>query len=104
MKWFDSYKYKPKHGTQIFVWDFHNQKQILLNAFWDAENWHPEASFPFWTYVLDGVEPDFIDQPERSKREDAECFINCKRSMCEFNNLCNDHNCKPVMRCSEHKG
>lgn len=65
MKWFDSYEYKPKHGTQIFVWDLDNQKQILINAFWDPEDWRPQPSFPFWTYVLDGIEPDFINQPER---------------------------------------
>lgn len=70
MKWYNSFKYKPKHGTHIFIWDLLSQKQILLNAFWDPEKWKPNAKFPFWSYVLDEFEP--IDlQPERLNPEDA---------------------------------
>lgn len=62
MKWHDSYIYKPKHGTQIFVWDLHDQKPVMLNAFWDQDMWKPQWHFPFWSYVLDGIEPIEIDE------------------------------------------
>jgi hypothetical protein len=65
MKWFDSYKYRPKHGTQIFLWDMNNQKQLLFNAFWDPENWIPQPWFPFWAYVLEGIEPDLIVKEDK---------------------------------------
>jgi hypothetical protein len=47
------------------------------------------------------------NQPERSKREDSNCFMDCKRSMCDGwdNCICGDHiHCKIEMRCSEHCG
>lgn len=59
MKWRDWADEKPKHGTQIFVWDFKNQRQILLNALWDPENWKYNPNFPVWAYV---VEPDCSDK------------------------------------------
>lgn len=74
MKWYDSFKYRPKHGTQIFIWDLQAQKQIMLNAFWDSDKWRGDIKFPFWGYVLDGLEPIEF-QPERlnpeTSKEDA---------------------------------
>lgn len=46
-------------------------------------------------------------QPERSKREDSNCFMNCQRAMCDpwDKCICGDHiNCNIEMRCSEHCG
>ena len=45
------------------------------------------------------------NQPERSKREDSNCFVDCKRSRCDVSShrLCALHeNCNIEMRCSEH--
>jgi hypothetical protein len=46
------------------------------------------------------------NQPERSKRENSECFLKCKTAMCDWikNEYCLscEKNCKPEMRCSEH--
>lgn len=55
MKWYDSFKYKPVHGSQFFAWDRKENKQIHLNAFFD--DWIPNPDFPIWAYVFDGLEP-----------------------------------------------
>jgi hypothetical protein len=49
----------------------------------------------------------YRDRPERSKREDSNCFMDCQRAMCDGwdNCICGDHiNCNIEMRCSEHCG
>ena len=70
MEWFDSFKYKPKHGTQIFIWDRINQKRLHLHSLWEEKDWRPNSKFPCWQYVFDNDEPILL-QPERSKREDS---------------------------------
>jgi len=65
--WFSSYKYRPKHGTQIFIWDLSHQKMIMLNAFWDFDNWKPNPNFPAWSYVLNGHDPESISDESRKK-------------------------------------
>lgn len=79
MKWYDSYKYRPKHGTKIFLWDYKDQKQILRNALWDPINWHMIApNFPIFAYVFEDEPPEryvwcknpFLEQPTNIKQED----------------------------------
>ena len=69
MKWYNSFQYKPMHGTMIFIWDKVNQEQVLLNAFWDEANWIPSVIFPIWSYVDEEHKPVLIDQPERSSEK-----------------------------------
>jgi hypothetical protein len=57
MKWYDSSKHKPIHGSQIFIWDVKIQKKIYLNAFWDEESWTFDPMFPVWSYVFENLEP-----------------------------------------------
>jgi len=47
------------------------------------------------------------NQPERSKREDSDCVLNCEDYSCTYYpDACNSHSkiCKLEMRCSEHCG
>jgi len=67
MEWLDSYKFKPKHGTQIFIWDIKNQRPMLLNALWDESDWKPNPNFPIWKYCIEGFEPI----PLNKNKEDA---------------------------------
>lgn len=60
--WFDGSKYKPKTGTQIFVWDVKQQKQIMLNAFWEENAYFYDPNFPMWKYAYEGFEPINIEE------------------------------------------
>ena len=72
MKWFDSFKYKPKHGTQVWFWNRKLQRQELFNAFWEESAWNPKTIHcdysPIWAYVFQGNEP-ISSQPERPNPE-----------------------------------
>ena len=83
MKWYSSYKFRPKHGTQIFIWDLDLQKEIMINSYWNDEDWTPNASWPFWAYVLDEFEPISWEllEPKDSKKEDSH---RCRCYVCKF--------------------
>jgi hypothetical protein len=110
MKWYNSDEFGAKHSSQIFVWDAKANKEIYIHFLGDWEFGANNSSsfcrnFPIWRYVHDGIDPIPRNQPERSKREDSNCFMDCKRSMCDSwdDCICRDHiNCKVEMRCSEH--
>lgn len=57
MKWYNSNDFRPKHGTDIFIWNRKNQKQIMLYVGWNDDQWTPQAELPYWKYVLDAIEP-----------------------------------------------
>lgn len=65
MKWYSAYKYKPKHGTQIWLWNQEHHRQELLNAFWDEDRWNPYNWPPrfsrMWAYVFEENEPLLIE-------------------------------------------
>ena len=61
MKWYSSFKYKPKHGTQIWLWNKELHRQEFFNACWDEKAWDPKTMpkcfSPMWAYVFEGNEP-----------------------------------------------
>jgi len=60
MRWYDGKKYKPKHGTMIFVWYIGDQKPLLINYFANPQNYNADFNFPIWAYALDGFDPEEI--------------------------------------------
>ena len=66
MNWYSAYKYKPKHGTQIWLWNKEKHHTELLNAFWDEDKWNahtfPSCFTPMWAYVFEGIEPILIER------------------------------------------
>lgn len=77
-KWYNSYEYKPKHGTQVWFWNQKLHRKELFNCFWDETFWDaktvPPDYAPIWAYVFEEYEPIYI-QPERlnesASQEDA---------------------------------
>lgn len=69
-KYYDSTKFKPKHGTRIFLWDAENDKEVMVNAFWHPLQWGMNRQtlwdFPVWRYVLDDEEPIAISERENN--------------------------------------
>ncbi len=57
MKWYKSSDFRPKHGTNIFIWDLKDQKEMMLYVGWDDDQWKYQTNFPYWKYVLDGIKP-----------------------------------------------
>jgi hypothetical protein len=69
MKWYNSFQWKPMHGTTVFVWDSESQKQILLKALWNEDDWMPSFRFPIWAYTDETNNPIVIYQPERASEK-----------------------------------
>lgn len=72
MEWYCAFKYRPRHGTQIWLWNKSKHRQEIFNAFWEENAWDahtfPSDYSPMWSYVFKENEPVHI-QPERLNPE-----------------------------------
>lgn len=83
MKWYDSYKYKPKHGTKIWLWNREKHHLMYFYAGWDDDKWMWDLNLseedkkfienakkmfaPVWAYVFEDEEPQLIKKELEDK-------------------------------------